>query len=285
MTWLVLGENGQVGQELINLLKTINIEVIGTTKKEIDFTKPNEIRAKLEEINPTNIVNCAGYTQVDKAEVEPELANLINAKAVGVLAKFAAERKIPFVHISTDYVFDGLSSTPYSENENTKPMSAYGLSKALGEKEAIENNSSAYILRTAWVYGEFGDNFPKAIAKKLKNYEQINVVNDQRGSPTWSFDLASAIVEILEKKPETGIYHVTNSENCSWFEFAQEIAKSINADVNLVKPTDSKSFVRPAFRPKYSVLSNNKWKNAGLTPLRSWKAAWDKAAPTVLSNL
>jgi dTDP-4-dehydrorhamnose reductase len=222
---------------------------------------------------------------VDKAEEEPELANLINAQAVGVIAKFAAEGKIPFVHISTDYVFDGTAASPYSENEKVNPKSVYGSSKALGEKETIENNLSAYILRTAWVYGEYGNNFPKVIAKKLKNNEELNVVNDQIGSPTWTFELASAIVEVLEKKPEPGIYHVTNSESCSWFEFAQEIAKSINVDVNLVKPTDSKSFVRPAVRPKYSVLSNSKWKNAGLTPLSSWKAAWDKAAPTVLSNL
>ena len=285
MTWLVLGANGQLGQELINLLKTRNIEAIGTDQKEIDFTKPNEIAEKLKKLNPSHIVNCGAYTQVDKAEEEPELANLINAQAVGVIAKFAAKEKIPFVHISTDYVFDGTATSPYLENEKVNPKSVYGSSKALGEKETIDNNSSAYILRTAWVYGEYGNNFPKVIAKKLKNNEQLNVVNDQIGSPTWTFDLASAIVEVLEKKPEPGIYHVTNSESCSWFQFAQEIAKSINADINLVKPTDSKSFVRPAVRPKYSVLSNSKWEKAGLTPLRSWKAAWDKAAPTVLTNL
>ena len=285
MTWLVLGANGQLGQELINLLKTRNIEAIGTDQKEIDFAKPNEISEKLKKLNPSHIVNCGAYTQVDKAEQEPELANLINAQAVGEIAKFASEGQIPFVHISTDYVFDGTATSPYLENEKVNPKSVYGSSKALGEKETVENNSSAYILRTAWVYGEYGNNFPKVIAKKLKNNEELNVVNDQIGSPTWTFDLASAIVEVLEKKPEPGIYHVTNSESCSWFEFAQEIARSINADVNLVKPTDSKSFVRPAVRPKYSVLSNIKWKNAGLTPLRSWKAAWDKAAPTVLSNL
>ena len=285
MTWLVLGANGQLGQELINLLKTKNIEAIGTDQKEIDFAKPNEIAEKLGILNPSHIVNCGAYTQVDKAEEEPELANLINAQAVGVIAKFAAEGKIPFVHISTDYVFDGTATSPYLENEKVNPKSVYGSSKALGEKETVENNSAAYILRTAWVYGEYGNNFPKVIAKKLKNNEELNIVNDQIGSPTWTFDLASAIVEVLEKKPEPGIYHVTNSESCSWFEFAQEIAKSINADINLVKPTDSKSFVRPAVRPKYSVLSNSKWEKAGLTPLRSWKAAWDKAAPTVLSNL
>ena len=285
MTWLVLGANGQLGQELINLLKTRNIEAIGTDQKDIDFAKPNEIAEKLKKLNPSHIVNCGAYTQVDKAEEEPELANLINAQAVGAIAEFASEGKIPFVHISTDYVFDGTAASPYLENDKVNPQSVYGSSKALGEKETVENNASAYILRTAWVYGEYGNNFPKLIAKKLRNNEELKVVNDQIGSPTWTYDLASAIVEVLEKKPEPGIYHVTNSESCSWFEFAQEIAKSINADINLVKPTDSNSFVRPAVRPKYSVLSNNKWKNAGLTPLRSWKAAWDKAAPTVLTNL
>ena len=210
MTWLVLGGNGQLGQELINLLKTRNIEAIGTDQKEIDFAKPNEISEKLKKLNPSHIVNCGAYTQVDKAEEEPELANLINAEAVGVIAKFASEGQIPFVHISTDYVFDGTATSPYLENEKVNPKSVYGSSKALGEKETIENNSSAYILRTAWVYGEYGNNFPKVIAKKLKNNEELNVVNDQVGSPTWTFDLASAIVEVLEKKPEPGIYHVTN---------------------------------------------------------------------------
>jgi dTDP-4-dehydrorhamnose reductase len=284
MTWLVLGANGQLGLELIHLLKSTSIEAIGTDRHEIDFAKPNEIAEKLDKLNPSQIVNCGAYTQVDKAEEEPELANLINAQSVGVIAKFASERKIPFVHISTDYVFDGTSNSPYLEDNKVNPQSIYGASKALGEKEALENNPESYILRTAWVYGEHGNNFPKVIANKLRNNESLNVVNDQIGSPTWTFDLASAIIEILQKKPAPGIYHVTNSESCSWFEFAQAIAKTINVDGKLVKPTDSKSFVRPAVRPKYSVLSNSKWKNAGLTPLRSWKEAWDKAAPTVLSN-
>jgi dTDP-4-dehydrorhamnose reductase len=284
MTWLVLGAKGQLGQELIHLLKIKNIAAIGTDRNEIDFAKPAEIAVKLAKLDPSHIINCGAYTQVDKAEEEPELVNLINAQAVGVVAKFASERKIPFIHISTDYVFDGFASTPYLEDDKVNPQSIYGSSKALGEKEALENNPESYILRTAWVYGEHGNNFPKVIAKKLRNNESLNVVNDQIGSPTWTFDLASAIIEILQKKPAPGIYHVTNSESCSWFEFAQAIAKTINVDGKLVKPTDSKSFVRPAVRPKYSVLSNSKWKNAGLTPLRSWKEAWDKAAPTVLSN-
>jgi len=285
MTWLVLGAKGQLGQELIHLLKTKNIEAIGTDRNEIDFAKPNEIAEKLAKLNPSHIVNCGAYTQVDKAEEESELANLINAQAVGVVAKFTSERKIPFVHISTDYVFDGFATSPYLEDDKVSPQSVYGSSKASGEKEAVGNNPESYILRTAWVYGEYGNNFPKAIAKKLRNNESLNVVNDQIGSPTWTFDLASSIIEILEKKPNPGIYHVTNSESCSWFEFAQAIAKTLNVDEKLVKQTDSNSFVRPAVRPKFSVLSNTKWENAGLTPLRSWKEAWDKAAITVLSNI
>ena len=284
MTWLVLGAKGQLGQELIHLLKIKNIAATGTDRTEIDFAKPNELAEKLAKLNPSHIVNCGAYTQVDKAEEEPELANLINAQAVGVIAKFASERKIPFVHISTDYVFDGTSTIAYLEDDKINPQSVYGSSKALGEKEALVNNADSYILRTAWVYGEYGSNFPKVIAKKLRNNESLNVVKDQIGSPTWTFDLASAIIEILEKKPNPGIYHITNSESCSWFEFAQEIAKTLNIDENLVKPTDSKSFVRPAVRPKFSVLSNTKWEKAGLTPLRSWKEAWNKAATTVLSN-
>ena len=284
MTWLVLGAKGQLGQELIHLLKIKNIAATGTDRTEIDFAKPNELAEKLAKLNPSHIVNCGAYTQVDKAEEEPELANLINAQAVGVIAKFASERKIPFVHISTDYVFDGTSTIAYLEDDRVNPQSVYGSSKALGEKEASENNPESYILRTAWVYGEYGSNFPKVIAKKLRNNESLNVVNDQIGAPTWTFDLASAIIEILEKRPKPGIYHITNSESCSWFEFAQEIAKTLNIEENLVKPTDSKSFVRPAARPKFSVLSNTKWEIAGLTPLRSWKEAWGKAATTVLSN-
>ena len=285
MTWLVLGANGQLGQELINLLKTKNIESIGTDRNEIDFTKPNEITEKIDKLNPSHIVNCGAYTQVDKAEEEIELANLINAQAVGVIAKYAHEKQLPFVHISTDYVFDGTATNPYQEDHEVNPQSVYGKSKAQGEKEAVEKNPLAYILRTAWVYGAYGNNFPKTIAKKLMNKESVNIVNDQIGAPTWTLDLALAIVEILEKKSKPGIYHVTNSESCSWFEFAREIAKTLNLDENLIKPTDSKSFVRPAARPKFSVLSNKKWQSAGLTPLRSWKDAWEKAAPTVLVNL
>jgi dTDP-4-dehydrorhamnose reductase len=278
MTWLVLGANGQLGQELIHLLKSINIEAIGTDRNEIDFAKPNEIAEKLAKLNPSHIVNCGAYTQVDKAEEEPELANLINAQAPGVIAKFASERKIPFVHISTDYVFDGSNTTPYLEGDNVNPLSVYGLSKASGEKEVLVNNPSAYILRTAWVYGQYGNNFPKTIIKKLRAKDDLNIVCDQKGSPTWTFDLAGAIIEIIEKSPTGGIYHVTNNGSCTWFEFAQKIAETLDLDSKLISSINSQSLVRAAQRPSYSILSNNKWQSVGLTPLKNWDEAWKLAS-------
>lgn len=284
MTWLVLGANGQLGRELIYLLRSLNIEVIGTDRKEIDFEKPEEIHEKLRKLSPTHIVNCGAYTQVDKAEDEPELAHLINGQAPGMIARYALESYIPFVHISTDYVFDGNSVVPYKEEDKTNPQSVYGQSKLLGEDHVMARNPKAYILRTAWVYGAHGNNFPKIIANKLRNKESLSVVTDQIGSPTWTFDLAKAIIEIIEKTPKPGVYHITNDDFCSWFDFAQTIAKTLEIDNKIIKPTDSKTFIRPAARPKFSVLSNKKWKTSGLTPLRSWQDAWQEAAPTVLIN-
>ena len=282
MTWVILGANGQLGKELYYLLKSSNIEVLGLTKNEIDLANPESIIEKLSKYPAKYLVNCAAYTQVDKAEEEIDLANKVNGLAVGQIAKYALENYIPFVHISTDYVFDGSSKTPYKETDQTNPQSVYGKSKLLGETETLSRNPKAYILRTAWVYGAHGRNFPKIIADKLRSGESLQVVDDQIGSPTWTFDLANAIIEILEKKPDPGIYHVTNSEFCSWFEFAKEIAKSLKIDENKITSTTSDKYIRPAKRPSYSVLSNEKWVKAGLKPMPSWKNSWQNAAASVL---
>ena len=282
MTWVILGANGQLGKELFLLLKNLNQDVIGVTKNEIDLEKPEEIAQKLSKFNASILINAAAYTQVDKAEEEIEKANIINGLAVGKIGKFAFENNISLVHISTDYVFDGNSNIAYKETDLPNPQSVYGKSKLLGENELLKNNPNAYILRTAWVYGEYRNNFPKIIAKKLKNGENLEVVNDQIGSPTWTKDLSKAIIEIVNKQPESGIYNVTNTDKCSWFEFAQEICKSLNIDINKIKETTSEKFIRPAKRPKYSVLANEKWIKAGLTPLQNWKSAWKEAATSVL---
>ena len=282
MTWVILGANGQLGKELHVLLKNSNQDVIGVTRNEIDLEKPEEIAQKLSKFKPSILINAAAYTQVDKAEEEIEKANIINGLAVGKIGKFASENNISLVHISTDYVFDGNSKIAYKETDLPNPQSAYVKSKLLGENELLKNNPNAYILRTAWVYGEYGNNFPKIIAKKLKNGENLEVVNDQIGSPTWTKDLSKAIIEIVNKQPETGIYHVTNTDKCSWFEFAQEICKSLNIDIKKIEETTSEKFIRPAKRPKFSVLANEKWIKAGLNPLQNWKSAWKEAATSVL---
>jgi dTDP-4-dehydrorhamnose reductase len=284
MTWVVLGANGQLGQELIQLLNSLKVEVVGINQTQIDLAKPEQIYEKLAALKPKVLVNCAAYTQVDKAEEEAELANVINGTSVGVIAQYAIDNFIPFVHISTDYVFDGQSEFPYTELDQPNPQSVYGKSKLLGEEEVLRINPTAYILRTAWVYGAYGNNFPKIIANKLRNNETLKVVNDQIGSPTWTYDLANAIFEVIQKRPKAGIYHTTNNEQCSWFDFAKQIARSINIDENNIQLTDSNSFKRPAPRPKFSVLNNEKWKNAGLTPLCSWDKAWGEAADSVLKN-
>ena len=282
MTWVILGANGQLGKELYYLLKSSNIEVLGLTKNEIDLANPESIIEKLSKYQAKYLVNCAAYTQVDKAEEEIDLANKVNGLAVGQIAKYTLENYIPFIHISTDYVFDGSSKIPYKETDQTNPQSVYGKSKLLGETETLLRNPKAYILRTAWVYGAHGRNFPKIIADKLRNGESLQVVNDQIGSPTWTFDLANAIIEILEKKPDSGVYHVTNTEFCSWFEFAKEIAKSLKIDESKITSTTSDKYIRPAKRPSYSVLSNEKWVKAGLKPMPSWKNSWQNAAASVL---
>jgi dTDP-4-dehydrorhamnose reductase len=282
MTWVILGANGQLGKELYFLLKSSNIDVLGLTKEEIDLSKPETIEEKLSKYSAKYLVNCAAYTQVDKAEEEIDLANKINGQSVGKIAKYALENYIPFVHISTDYVFEGNSKNPYVETDKPNPQSVYGKSKLIGETELLYRNPKAYILRTAWVYGAHGKNFPKIIADKLRSGENLQVVDDQIGSPTWTYDLANSIIEVLEKKPDPGIYHVTNTDHCSWFEFAKEIAKSLKIGENKITATTSDKFIRPAKRPSYSVLSNEKWIKAGMTPLPNWKDSWHKAAPTVL---
>ncbi len=282
MTWVILGANGQLGKELYFLLKSSHKDVIGLTKNEVDLGNPETVVEKLSKYPAKYLINCAAYTQVDKAEEEIDLANKINGISVGQIAKYALENYLPFVHISTDYVFDGTSKVPYIETDQTNPQSVYGKSKLLGETELLSRNPKAYILRTAWVYGAHGRNFPKIIADKLRNGESLQVVNDQIGSPTWTLDLANAIVEVLEKKPEPGIYHVTNTEACAWFDFAKEIAKSLKVDENKISSTTSDKYIRPAKRPSYSVLSNEKWVKAGLKPLPSWKNSWQKAATSVL---
>jgi dTDP-4-dehydrorhamnose reductase len=285
MKILVLGKNGQVGFDLIHLLENRKIEYVALDRNDVNLAEIESIKNLLAKYEFDVLVNCAAYTKVDLAETEVELATKINALAVGEMAKACKEKSAKLVHISTDYVFAGDKSSSYLETDKTDPQSVYGMSKLQGEELALNLNDKTWVLRTAWVYGESGSNFAKTIAGLLKQGKELNVVDDQIGAPTWSKNIAKAILDLIENSPDYGIFNCTNQGETSWFEFAQEIAKTLNLEVKKIKPEKSTNINRPATRPSYSVLSNSKWIKAGLPPLPNWKDAWQEAQSSVLKNL
>jgi dTDP-4-dehydrorhamnose reductase len=257
---LITGINGQLGQELQQTLA--EYDVIGVGRETLDLTQPDKISQMMDEVRPELVINAAAYTAVDKAESEPEITKATNAIAPGILAKEAQKMGVPLIHISTDYVFDGSQSRPYLDTDTTNPLGVYGQSKLAGEQAIRENCNLHIILRTAWVYGVGGKgNFVKTMLKLGAEREEIRVVADQVGSPTWTGDLASAIAQLLPQlSPEiAGTYHYTNSGVASWYDFAVAIfeeAKQLGfpLKVQRIIPITTADYPTPARRPAYSVL-------------------------------
>ncbi len=262
---LLIGANGQVGHDLQQTLASHG-EVISAGRDRVDLSQLDAVQQFLSSVNPQFIVNAAAYTAVDRAESEPELANLINGVAPGVLAKAAAQSGAGFIHISTDYVFDGNKSSPYLDTDATNPLAVYGQSKLVGENAVREACDRYMIVRTAWVYGVGGKgNFVKTMLRLGAEREELRVVTDQIGAPTWSWDLAGAIAQMVNKlSPETtGIYHYTNSGACSWYDFAVAIFEEAYLlgyplKIQRVVPITTPEYPTPARRPAYSVLSLKK---------------------------
>jgi dTDP-4-dehydrorhamnose reductase len=261
---LLIGAKGQVGQELQVTLPYLG-EVISIGREELDLTNSEKISQLIGEIHPDYLVNAAAYTAVDKAETEPDLAYSINAIAPKIMAESAEKIKAKFLHISTDYVFDGRKNTPYLETDLTNPLGVYGQSKLRGEEEIKTVNSQAIILRTAWVYGSYGkSNFVKTMLRLGKEREELKVVVDQVGSPTWAKDIATAITHLLinvDNPP--GIYNFTNSGVASWFDLTKAIFEEakisgIPLKIQRVIPITTAEYPTPAVRPAYSVLSGQK---------------------------
>lgn len=262
---LLIGANGQVGEELRQPLSGLG-EVLAIDRTRWDMSDPEAIRQIVKDAHPDVVVNAAAYTAVDKAESEPDLAHLVNGKAPQVLAEMAAQVGAGLIHISTDYVFDGTSSKPYLETAPTHPLGVYGQSKLVGE-EAIRSTCQKHIiLRTAWVYGVQGKgNFVKTMLRVGAQREELRVVTDQTGSPTWAKDLAIAIARLVPQlNLETaGTYHYTNSGVCSWYDFAVAIFEEAQAlgfplQVQRVVPITTEEYPTPAQRPAFSVLSLQK---------------------------
>ena len=275
MRVLVTGGNGQLGSALVDLLSARTADVVlGIDLPDIDITAPDSVREVFAQFAPDVVINCAAWTAVDAAEDHEADALKVNGDGPRVLAEACKAAGAWLVQISTDYVFAGDANTPYAEDARPDPKTAYGRTKLAGEIAVQEVLPGAhYLVRTAWLYGLQGNNFVKTMLELESVRDNVSVVDDQRGQPTYAGDLAEQILLLLDARPPAGIFHATNSGATTWFELTRAIFENIGADPQRVLATDSASFVRPAPRPAYSVLGQDKWKSVGLTPMREWRAA------------
>lgn len=269
MKILVTGANGQLGQELVQQLQQTNVELYAFTKTELDICNLSNVQQVINQIQPHVIINAAAFTKVDLAEKEQDLAFNVNAYGQRNLAVAAEQIGAKICYISTDYVFDGNASEPYEEHALVNPIGVYGKSKYAGEQLTQTLNSKYFIVRTAWVYGEYGPNFVKTMLRLAKERDELGVVSDQIGSPTYTVDLATFLLELVQTE-KYGIYHCTNSGSCSWYEFAQAIFEESNIDIK-VNPLTTDQYPTPAKRPNYSVLSKRAIKLNGFQPIRHWR--------------
>lgn len=272
MVVLVTGANGQLGQSLQFISDHYSdIQFHFYTSTELDITNRNNIKEIFSLIKPDFCINAAAYTAVDKAESEIEKATLINVTGAKNMALICAEFSTTLIHVSTDFVFDGIKETPYTEEDTTNPQGVYGKTKREGEIEIIKYLKHYFIIRTSWLYSSFGNNFMKTMLKLANERNSLNVVNDQIGTPTHAVDLAKAIIEIiLSGSKNFGIYHYSNEGNTSWYGFAKEIFNIYKTIIDL-QPIPTSEFPTPAKRPKYSVLDKSKIKSEFGISIKDWK--------------
>ncbi|VEU83290.1 dTDP-4-dehydrorhamnose reductase [Acholeplasma hippikon] len=265
MKVLVTGVNGQLGFDVIRVLNEFNIENRGIDIQELDITNEDAVESYITEYKPTHIIHCAAYTAVDRAEDDKETCYKVNVLGTRFLAQSAKKVDAEFVYISTDYVFDGNGIEPFNVDSKPNPINYYGETKHLGELEVLNNINKYYIIRISWVFGINGNNFVKTMLKLAETRNELNVVSDQIGSPTYTFDLAFYIKDILSTK-KYGIYHATNEGFCSWYEFAVEIFKTANVNMK-VNPILTEQYPTRARRPKNSRMEKNNIK------MRTWQEA------------
>jgi dTDP-4-dehydrorhamnose reductase len=282
---LLLGGSGILGKEVLQILQKENWEYVSPASVDLDIRNKDHVIKFVSELKPSWIINCAAWTNVDGAESDFDDARKLNEIAVGNVGVAADLFGCKVIHISTDYVFNGDSSEPYLETSKVHPLNKYGETKLLGEQALLEALPSAYVVRTSWLYGVSGKNFVKTIAGKALRREDAKVVSDQVGSPTSARDLAIGILSILKNQPEPGIYNYSNRGSCSWFELAQKIYEIVGANNGLVHPISSGSLSFIAKRPKYSLLSKEKWLSAGLSEVPNWEDSLQLIMPEIISEL
>lgn len=286
MKYVVPGAGGQLGRELVSRLEARGETVCPLTRKECDLTSTEAVKAILLKTCPDVIVNCAAFTQVDLAESEPEMAYALNQQSVRQLALISQDIKAFFVHVSTDFVFDGLKSSPYTETDRPNPINVYGASKLAGELDVLDTCPQGLILRTSWLYSPFGKNFAKTILRLAKERKDLRVVDDQIGTPTSAEDLAQVILELINQKA-SGLVHVSNEGVASWYDFAVAIleesrSQGVFLKAQTVTPVPSEDFPTPAQRPPFSVLSTLKLRTYLKSPMPHWRESLRKTLARII---
>ncbi|MCP4968375.1 MAG: dTDP-4-dehydrorhamnose reductase [bacterium] len=264
---LVTGGSGQLGTSFRRLLP----DAVFPSRHELDLSAPDNIRSTLEEIEPTAIINCAAFTAVDRAEDDEATATVVNGVAVGMLAEYAAERRMPLVTFSTDYVFDGAGTQPYMESDPVDPINAYGRSKRVGEELAL-SYADALVIRTSWVISGTHPNFVATMMRLAATNDSLKVIDDQRGCPTITDDLAAATLRALDAGA-TGLLHLANQGATTWYQLARRAIELAGLDASKVAPCTTDEYPLPAPRPSYSVLGSERIDALGVAPLPEWEVS------------
>ena len=280
--WLVVGAAGMLGTDLVDVLAAHGETVAGADRSVVDVLSPESCAAGVAGFDV--VVNCAAWTAVDAAETHEGQAFAVNAVGAANLARAAAAAGARTVHVSTDYVFDGQATSPYAEDAAVAPRTAYGRTKAAGEWATLAQDPRALVVRTAWLYGAHGKNFAATMLRLAGERETLSVVDDQRGSPTWTVDLAEAIHRLVVADAEPGHWHATGEGETTWCGFARAVFEGAGLDPERVLPTTTDAYPLPAPRPAYSVLGKQRWAAAGLTPPRSWQDALAEALPAIRAS-
>lgn len=285
MRWLITGAGGTLGHDVVEELTRRGEEVVGLDRAALDITRPAAVDTAVRDHRPDLVVNCAAYTAVDDAESDEARALEINGDGPRLLARACAAHGSRLIHVSTDYVFSGEArATPYPEDHPTGPRTAYGRTKLAGERAVLEELPGASaVVRTAWLYGVHGANFVRTMIGLEARRDTVDVVDDQRGQPTWSADVAERIADLgVRLGPDAhGVFHATNSGEATWYELAREVFSLVGADPDRVRPTSSAAFPRPAPRPAYSALAHRRWQEIGLPLPRDWRSALHEALPRI----
>jgi len=282
--WLVAGAGGMLGTDLVPARAAGGEPVTGLDGAGLDVTDAAAVTDAITRTRPDLVVNCAAWTAVDDAEAAEEQALAVNGGGAANLAVACAALGARLVQVSTDYVFAGDAAQPYAEDEDPAPLTAYGRSKLAGERAVLGLlPGSAYVVRTAWLYGAHGPNFIRTMIRLEAQRPTVDVVDDQHGQPTWTVDVAQQIIALAHSTAGPGIYHATSSGQTTWFGLAREIFGLLGADLARVRPVPTSTLSRPARRPAYSVLGHGAWAGSGIPPIGEWRASLHRAFPGLLT--